>query len=231
MIEVKNLTKIYGGTTVLSIPGLVINQNESFGLVGNNGAGKTTFFRLLLDLIRADSGWIKSKSKDVKGTTDWKFYTGSHLDDRFLIEFLTPEEYFGFVSQVHRMSEGDLNLFYQEYADFFAGEILGKQKYIRDFSHGNKQKIGVAAALMARPEIVVLDEPFNGLDPSTQMRLIRILNDLKKNRGTTLLISSHDLNHVTEVCDRIVILESGEIRYDMQKNESTLKELESYFAR
>jgi ABC-2 type transport system ATP-binding protein len=231
MIEVKNLTKIYGGTTVLSIPGLVINQNESFGLVGNNGAGKTTFFRLLLDLIRADSGWIKSKSKDVKGTTDWKFYTGSHLDDRFLIEFLSPEEYFGFISQIHRMSEGDLHLFYQEFADFFAGEILGKQKYIRDFSHGNKQKIGVAAALMARPEIVVLDEPFNGLDPSTQMRLIRILNDLKKNKGTTLLISSHDLNHVTEVCDRIVILESGEIRYDMQKNESTLKELESYFAR
>lgn len=230
MIEVKNLTKIYGDTTVLSIPGLMINANESFGLVGNNGAGKTTFFRLLLDLIRANSGWIKSKGKDVKGSTDWKFYTGSHLDDRFLIEFLTPEEYFEFFSQVHRMSKGDLDLFYQEYDDFFAGEILGQRKYIRDFSHGNKQKIGVAAALMAKPEIIVLDEPFNGLDPSTQLRLIRILNDLKKNKGTTLLISSHDLNHVNEVCDRIVILEHGVIRYDMQKNESTLKELENYFA-
>jgi ABC-2 type transport system ATP-binding protein len=230
MIEVNNLSKIYGGTTVLSLPNLVIRQNESFGLVGNNGAGKTTFFRLLLDLIRADTGWVKSKGQDVKGTTEWKFYTGSHLDDRFLIEFLTPEEYFGFISQVHRMSKGDLDLFYQEYDDFFAGEILGKQKYIRDFSHGNKQKIGVAAALMANPEIVVLDEPFNGLDPSTQMRLIRILNDIKKNKGTTLLISSHDLNHVTEVCDRIVILERGEIRYDLQKNENTLKELEGYFA-
>lgn len=231
MIEVSNLTKIYGETTVLSIPNLVIRQNESFGLVGNNGAGKTTFFRLLLDLIRANSGWIKSKSNDVKGTTDWKFYTGSYLDERFLIEFLTPGEYFEFISQIHRMSKGDLDLFYQEYDDFFAGEILGKLKYIRDFSHGNKQKIGVAAALMAKPEIVILDEPFNGLDPSTQLRLIRILNDLKTNKGTTLLISSHDLNHVTEVCDRIVILERGEIRYDMQKNESTLKELENYFAR
>lgn len=231
MIEVKNLTKIYGGTTVLSIPELLIRENESFGLVGNNGAGKTTFFRLVLDLIRANSGWVKSKSKDVKGTTEWKFYTGAHLDDRFLIEFLSPEEYFEFISQVHHMSKGDLDLFYQEYDEFFAGEILGKKKYIRDFSHGNKQKIGVSAALMAKPEIVVLDEPFNGLDPSTQMRLIRILNDLKRNTGTTLLISSHDLNHVTEVCDRIVILESGEIRYDMQKNESTLKELEAYFAR
>jgi len=230
MIEVNNLSKIYGDTRVLSIPHLLIRQNESFGLVGNNGAGKTTFFRLMLDLIRANSGWVKSKGKDVAGTTDWKFYTGSHLDDRFLIEFLTPEEYFDFISQIHHMSKGDLDLFYREYDEFFAGEILGKQKFIRDFSHGNKQKIGVAAALMAKPEIVILDEPFNGLDPSTQLRLIRILNDLKKNKGTTLLISSHDLNHVIEVCDRIVILERGEIKYDRQKNESTLKELESYFA-
>ncbi|MFA6128161.1 MAG: ABC transporter ATP-binding protein [Bacteroidales bacterium] len=230
MIEVNNLTKIYGGTTVLSIPQLVIRQGESFGLVGNNGAGKTTFFRLMLDLIRANSGWIKSKGTDVKGTTSWKFYTGSHLDDRFLIEFLTPEEYFDFISQIHHMSKGDLTVFYKEYEEFFADEILGKSKYIRDFSHGNKQKIGVAAALMAKPEIVILDEPFNGLDPSTQLRLIRILNDLKKNKGTTVLVSSHDLNHVTEVCDRIVILEKGQVRYDMAKNESTLKELESYFA-
>jgi len=231
MIEVKNLSKIYGSTTVLSIPELVINANESFGLVGNNGAGKTTFFRLILDLIRANSGWVKSKGNDVKGSTDWKYYTGSYLDSRFLIDFLTPEEYFGFICQVHHLSAGDLDLFYQEYEDFFAGEILNKKKYIRDFSQGNKQKIGVAAALMAKPEIIVLDEPFNGLDPSTQLRLIRILNDLKTNRGATLLISSHDLNHVNEVCDRIVILEQGQIKYDMQKSESTLKEMENYFAR
>ncbi|MDD4645947.1 MAG: ABC transporter ATP-binding protein [Bacteroidales bacterium] len=231
MITVNNLSKIYGDTTVLSIPELKINANESFGLVGNNGAGKTTFFRLILDLIRANSGSIKSKGMDVKGSTDWKFYTGSYLDARFLIDFLTPEEYFEFISQVHRMSKGDLDLFYQEFDDFFAGEILGKKKYIRDFSHGNKQKIGVAAALMAKPEIVILDEPFNGLDPSTQLRLIRMLNELKTQKGITLLISSHDLNHVNEVCDRIVILEHGEIKFDMQKNESTLKEMESYFAR
>ncbi len=230
MIEVKNLTKIYNGTTVLSLPQLLIRENESFGLVGNNGAGKTTFFRLLLDLIRANSGLIKSKNKDVKGTTDWKYYTGAHLDASFLIDFLMPEEYFEFISQVHRMSTGDLDNFYREFEDFFAGEILGKKKYIRDFSHGNKQKIGVAAALMAKPEIVILDEPFNGLDPSTQIRLIKILNELKKNKGTTLLISSHDLNHVNEVCDRIVILEHGEIRYDLMKNEDTLAEMEKYFA-
>ena len=230
MIHAHNLTKQYGGTTVLSIPELTIRQGESFGLVGNNGAGKTTFFRLILDLIRANSGWVKIKDEDVKGTTGWKFFTGSHLDSRFLIEFLTPEEYFEFIGQVHGFSVGDRNAFYQEYADFFADEILGKKKYIRDFSHGNKQKIGVAAALMGNPEIVILDEPFNGLDPSTQLRLVRILIELKRSRGTTLLVSSHDLNHVNEVSDRIVILERGEVRYDMLKDERTLKELESYFA-
>jgi ABC-2 type transport system ATP-binding protein len=187
-------------------------------------------FRLILDLIRASEGWVKSKGHDVKGTTDWKFYTGSYLDSRFLIDFLTPEEYFEFVCQVHALSKGDLDQFYMEMEEFFAGEILGKKKYLRDFSHGNKQKIGVSAAMMARPEILILDEPFNGLDPSAQLRLIRMLNDLQKNRGTTILVSSHDLNHVTEVCSRIVILERGEIRYDRQKGEGTLEELESYFA-
>jgi ABC-2 type transport system ATP-binding protein len=230
MIEAHNLTKIYGSTTVLSIPEITFRAGESFGLVGNNGAGKTTFFRLILDLIRANSGWVKSKGTDVRSTTAWKFYTGSYLDSRFLIEFLTPEEYFEFLAQVHSLSRGDVDQFYTDFEEFFAGEVLGKKKYIRDFSHGNKQKIGVAAAMMAHPEILVLDEPFNGLDPSTQLRLIRMLNELKTNKNTTLLISSHDLSHVTDVCSRIVILERGEIRYDMQTGAGTLEELEKYFA-
>lgn len=230
MITAQNLSKVYGGTTVLSIAQLEIKKNESFGLVGNNGAGKTTFFRLLLDLIRADSGMVKSNGEDVKGSTIWKSYTGSYLDERFLIDFLSPEEFFGFISEVNGQSKGDLNNFYEEYSDFFAGEILGKSKYIREFSQGNKQKIGIAAALMTKPEVLVLDEPFNGLDPSTQLRLIKILNQLKTETNTTMLISSHDLNHITEVCDRIVLLEEGNVKYDMEKTENTLKELETYFS-
>ncbi len=230
MIEVNKLSKEYGGTPVLNIPQMKINPRESFGLVGNNGAGKTTFFRLILDLIRAETGWVKSKGQDVTGTTDWKRYTGSYLDERFLIDFLSPEEFFKFISEVHGQSQGDISNFYDEYNDFFAGEILGKNKYIREFSQGNKQKIGIAAALMSKPEILILDEPFNGLDPSTQLRLIKILNDLKTNTNTTLLISSHDLNHITEVSDRIVLLEEGNIKFDMKKTEYTLKELETYFS-
>jgi ABC-2 type transport system ATP-binding protein len=230
MITVNNLTKSYSGTTVLNIPDLVVNKGESFGLVGNNGAGKTTFFRLILDLIRADSGTIMSGEIDVKKSNNWKYYTGSYLDQRFLIDFLTPEEYFDFLAGVYGLSKGDQETFYENFREFFNDEVLGKKKYIRDFSQGNKQKIGIAAALMAKPEVLVLDEPFNGLDPSTQIRLINILNKLKAENEVTMLISSHDLKHITEVCGRIAILEKGVIIHDLKTSENTLKELEKYFA-
>ncbi len=230
MISIKNLSKVYSGVTVLDIPELYIPKGESFGLVGNNGAGKTTLFRLILDLIRPNTGHVFSKDEDVSKNEDWKQYTGSYLDGNFLIDFLTPEEYFDFNARIHGLSEEDMKSFLVSMEDFFNGEILGKKKYIRDLSRGNKQKIGVAAALMADPEIIILDEPFNGLDPSTQIRLINMLKNLDTNKDTTILVSSHDLNHVTEVCNRIAILENGVIVKDLKTNSTTLKELQSYFS-
>ena len=230
MITVKNLSKTYSGLTVLDVPELFIGKGESFGLVGNNGAGKTTLFRLILDLIRPQSGFVLSKDEDVAKNESWKYYTGSYLDRNFLIDFLTPEEYFEFNSRIHGMSPEDLKVFLAAMEEFFNDEILGKKKFIRDLSKGNQQKIGVVAALMAEPEIIILDEPFNGLDPSSQIRLINMLNNLKKNKQTTILVSSHDLNHVTEVCNRIAILEKGIIVKDLVTNTNTLKELQSYFS-
>ncbi len=230
MIGVSNLSKVYSGVTVLNIDSLEIKAGESFGLVGNNGAGKTTLFRLILDLIRPQTGFVTSKEQDVSRSENWKLYTGSYLDRNFLIDFLTPEEYFDFNARIHGMSPEDLQGFLESMTEFFNDEILGKKKFIRDLSKGNQQKIGVAAAFMADPEVIILDEPFNGLDPSSQIRLINILNRLKENKRTTLLISSHDLNHVTEVCSRIAILEKGIIVKDLQTEENTLKELRNYFS-
>ncbi len=230
MIGVSNLSKIYSGVTVLNIDSLEIKAGESFGLVGNNGAGKTTLFRLILDLIRPQTGFVTSKEQDVSRSENWKLYTGSYLDRNFLIDFLTPEEYFDFNARIHGMSPEDLQGFLESMTEFFNDEILGKKKFIRDLSKGNQQKIGVAAAFMADPEVIILDEPFNGLDPSSQIRLINMLNRLKENKRTTLLISSHDLNHVTEVCSRIAILEKGIIVKDLQTEENTLKELRNYFS-
>jgi len=230
MISVKDLRKVYSGVTVLNIPELYIGRGESFGLVGNNGAGKTTLFRLILDLIRPQSGYVLSKEEDVSKNENWKYYTGSYLDRNFLIDYLTPEEYFEFNSRINGMSPEDLQFFLSSMEEFFNDEILGKKKFIRDLSKGNQQKIGVASALMAEPEIVILDEPFNGLDPSSQIRLINMLNKLKSDKQITLLVSSHDLNHVTEVCKRIAILEKGIIVKDLQTSSNILKELQSYFS-
>ncbi len=230
MITIKDLSKVYSGVTVLNVPELYIGKGESFGLVGNNGAGKTTLFRLILDLIRPQSGYVLSKDEDVSKNESWKLYTGSYLDRNFLIDYLTPEEYFEFNSRIHGMSAEDLKVFLASMEEFFNEEIIGRKKYIRDLSKGNQQKIGVAAALMAEPEIVILDEPFNGLDPSSQIRLIQMLNRLKTEKQTTVLVSSHDLNHVTEVCKRIAILEKGIIVKDLKTSANTLKELQSYFS-
>ena len=230
MIEVKDLTKQYAGVTVLNIPQIKINKGESFGLVGNNGAGKTTFFRIILDLIRPSSGNVLSNDQDVSKSNEWKHYTGSFLDEGFLIDFLSPEEYFEFLADVNGLSSGDLQDFYESFKEFFNDEILDKNKYIRDLSSGNQKKVGIAAALISKPEVLILDEPFNSLDPTTQIRLVRLLNELHKEKNTTMLISSHDLNHVAEVSSRIVILEKGDVVHDLQKSESTLKQLENYFA-
>ncbi|MFA7493733.1 MAG: ABC transporter ATP-binding protein [Proteiniphilum sp.] len=230
VITATNLKKIYHGVAVLDIPFIGVGNGESFGLVGNNGAGKTTFFRLILDLIEASSGEVKIDGEKVARRDDWKSKVGSFLDESFLIDFLTPEEYFAFTAKVYNKSEGDIALFLESMKEFFNGEILGNKKLIRDLSKGNQKKTGIAAALISDPQILILDEPFTALDPTSQIRLKRMLNELKTTNNMTMLISSHDLNHVTEVCDRIVVLEKGNVVRDMPTNENTLKELESYFA-
>ena len=230
MIQVTDLQKAYNGVTVLNIPVLTIPKGESFGLVGNNGAGKTTFFRLILDLIEANVGEVRIEDQKVMRNDAWKSSTGSFLDEGFLIDFLTTEEYFTFVGKLYSKTEGDIAVFLDSMKDFFNDEILGTKKLIRDFSKGNQKKIGIAAALIGDPKILILDEPFTALDPSSQIRLKRLLTDLQKAFNMTMLISSHDLNHVTEVCKRIVVLEKGKIVKDIQTNEDTLKELEAYFA-
>ena len=230
MIQATNLTKTYNGITVLNIPSIEIANGESFGLVGNNGAGKTTFFRLLLDLIEATSGEVAIDNQPVERRYEWKTNVGSFLDEGFLIDFLTPEEFFNFTGKMYGKSVGDIADFLATMHDFFNGEILGSKKLIRDLSKGNQKKVGIAAALLSDPKILILDEPFTALDPSSQIRLKRMLSEWQASRNSTMLISSHDLLHVTEVCRRTVVLEKGLIVKDIQTSEDTLRELESYFA-
>jgi ABC-2 type transport system ATP-binding protein len=229
MITVNNLKKVYANAVVVNIADLQINEGESVGLVGNNGAGKTTLFRMMLDLIRPDNGSVSSNNENVAGAENWKTYTASYLDEGFLIDYLTPEEYFYFIGGLSKQSRAQVDEFLASYTEFFNGEILKKGKYIRDLSKGNQTKVGVASCVLQNPRLLMLDEPFANIDPTTQFRLKSILKDLNKNKGVTTLISSHDLNHITDVCDRILLMEKGKIIKDIATNSGTLSELEAYF--
>lgn len=230
MITATNLSKVYNGTKVLDIDHLEILEGQNFGLVGNNGAGKTTFFSLLLDLIQPSSGHIFNQDITVNESEDWKSFTSSFIDESFLIGYLTAEEYFYFVGELRNQNKADIDAFLLQFEDFFNSEVLGKKKYLRDLSKGNQKKVGIVSALIGEPKVVILDEPFANLDPTTQIRLKKILKDLSAISGTTVLVSSHDLIHVTEVCERIVVLDKGVVVRDIKTSEATLHELESYFS-
>ena len=230
MITVSNLSKKYNADPVLNIDNLEIPKGQSFGLVGNNGAGKTTFFSLLLDLIQPTTGCIKSKGIQVNESEDWKPFTSAYIDETFLIGYLTPEEYFYFIGELRGQNKADVDALLKQFEDFFHGEILKQKKYLRDLSKGNYKKVGIVAALIGNPEVIILDEPFANLDPTTQIRLKQIIKNLAEKQGVTVLVSSHDLMHVTEVSQRIVVLEKGVVIKDLVTSPATLKELEAHFS-
>tara|TARA_R110002033_G_scaffold169897_4_gene211473 strand:+ start:10537 stop:11232 length:696 start_codon:yes stop_codon:yes gene_type:complete len=230
MITTQNLTKTYSTNTVLNIESLEIPKGQCFGLVGNNGAGKTTFFSLLLDLIQPTTGHIDNNGVQVNTSEDWKPFTSAFIDETFLIGYLTAEEYFYFIGELRGQNKADVDALLAGFQDFFHGEILGQKKYLRDLSKGNQKKAGIVASFIGNPEVIILDEPFANLDPTTQIRLKGIIKDLAANQNVTVLVSSHDLIHVTEVCERIVVLNKGEVVKDINTSTETLKELEVFFA-
>ena len=215
---------------MLNIPSIEIPTVESFGLVGNNGARKTTFFNILLDLIRPTTGSITTNDIVVNTSEEWKKFTESFIDESFLIGYLTPEEYFEFIGNLRGMDKADVTTFLTQFDEFFNEQIIGKKKYLRDLSKGNQKKVGIIAAMMGTPKVIILDEPFANLDPTTQIRLKTIIKKLIENKEITVLISSHDRTHITEVCERIVVSDKGVLVKDIETSTETLKELESYFS-
>lgn len=231
MIHANNLSKTYNnGVKVLNINNLEIPKGQSFGLVGNNGAGKTTFFSLLLDLIQPTTGKIMNNGVQVDASEAWKPFTSAFIDESFLIGYLTAEEYFYFIGDLRGQNKADVDALLKKHEEFFNGEILNSKKYLRDLSKGNMKKAGIIAALIGNPEVIILDEPFANLDPTTVNRLKKIIKELASDPNVTVLVSSHDLVHTVEVCNRIVALHLGEVVKDIQTSPETLKELEAFFA-
>ena len=212
MIEINQLQKNFGEKKAVDIEKYSIYQGDMLGLVGNNGAGKTTLFRLILDLLQADLGNVTIN------------------DDGFLIDYLTPEEYFYFIGKMYGLKKEEVDERLLPFERFMSNEVLGQKKFIRNFSAGNKQKIGIISAMLHHPQLLILDEPFNFLDPSSQSIIKHLLRKYNEDHHATVIISSHNLNHTVDVCPRIALMENGVIIRDIQnENNSAEKELEDYF--
>jgi ABC-2 type transport system ATP-binding protein len=229
MISIDNLLKKFGSTIAVNIEHLNIKQGEIFGLVGNNGAGKTTLLRLILDLLKPERGRILSKNIQVYQSEHWKKYTGSFIDNNFLIEFLKPEEYLEFIGFLYGIEDKDLRKRLEGFETFINGEVLGNNKYIRNLSSGNKQKVGIIGAMVSQPEVLILDEPFSFLDPSSQNALKQILRRYHEENTKTIVLSSHNLTHISDLCTRIALMERGKIIKDLINTEEAMKEIEIYF--
>ena len=230
IITIDKLKKNFGEKVAVDIEHYEINQGDMLGLVGNNGAGKTTLFRLMLDLLKADDGKVIINDIDVSRSEDWKSITGAFIDDGFLIDYLTPEEYFYFIGKMYGLKKEEVDERLIPFERFMSGEVIGHKKLIRNYSAGNKQKIGIISAMLHYPQLLILDEPFNFLDPSSQSIIKHLLKKYNEEHQATVIISSHNLNHTVDVCPRIVLLEHGVIIRDIiNEDNSAEKELEDYF--
>ena len=199
---------------------------------------------MLLDLLKPDEGEvmlsIPSTSRYSKSlepiavnpalSEQWKEWTGAYIDEGFLIDFLTPEEYFAFIGKITDMKQEDVDERLKDFERLAGGEIFGQRKLIRNLSAGNKQKVGIMSALFNKPRLVILDEPFNFLDPSSQNILKHELKTYQEQTGATLLISSHNLQHTVDISTRITLLEKGRIIKDLSNEHGAARtELENYF--
>lgn len=230
MITISNIKKAFGQTIASDIPSFTVNDGDILGLVGNNGAGKTTLFRMILDLLKPDEGQVTVAGINPAESEDWKDWTGAYIDDTFLVDFLTPEEFFAFLGKINDIPQSEIDERLKAYERLASGEVFGQKKLIRNLSAGNKQKVGIISALLMRPKLVILDEPFNFLDPSSQNILKHILTDYNHETGATILISSHNLAHTIDISTRIALLEKGQIIRDLPNTEgSARQELEDYF--
>lgn len=230
MITIDNLQKKFGEKTVVDIESYTIKQGDMLGLVGNNGAGKTTLFRLMLDLLKADNDNVIINDINVSQSEEWKTFTGAFIDEGFLISYLTPEEYFYFIGKMYGLKKEEVDERLIPFERFMNDEVMGQKKFIRNFSAGNKQKIGIISAMLHYPQLLILDEPFNFLDPSSQSIIKHLLKKYNEEQNATVIISSHNLNHTVDICPRIALLEHGRIIRDIiNENNSAEKELEDYF--
>jgi ABC-2 type transport system ATP-binding protein len=210
MIELINCTKKYGELMAVDNLSLTVREAEIFGLLGPNGAGKSTSIKMMVGLLRPDSGDIKingySMSKDPIGAKQSLAYVP---EKGYVFEKLTAWEYLTFISGLYHLQEGVFKKHASEYLDIF-GLSEWKNELISGFSMGMKQRLLLTSAFMRNPKVIILDEPHNGLDPKG----VRLLKDILfrlRNDGTTILLSTHIIAIAEQICDEIAIINKGSL--------------------
>ncbi|WP_462254043.1 ABC transporter ATP-binding protein [Ekhidna sp.] len=227
MIKIQNLSKSFNGIQALNIDDLEIHPGECIGVVGNNGAGKTTFFKSILDLLKPDSGFVSVEDVHVNISADWQNHLNAFIDESFLIEFLKPKEYLTFILKM-KNSQFNVEELLANNSEFSNQDIDENKKYIRDLSTGTKVRIGVLSLLAGDPKYMIMDEPFAHLDPTSQAKLRKLIRS-QKDHGRCVIVSSHNLQNIAESCDRVILIEAGQVKYDVEVNDENMKKLGSYF--
>lgn len=211
MLEITGLTKTYpGGKKALTDVNLSIADGEIFGFIGHNGAGKTTTIKSVVGILTYDSGRILVNGMDIKEKPmECKQITAYIPDNPDLYEMLTGIQYLNFISDIYRIDKNKRTEIITKYADMFEiTKNLGD--VISTYSHGMKQKLALISALIRNPKLLILDEPFVGLDPKAAFLVKETMKDLCNN-GTSIFFSTHVLEVAEKLCDKIAIIKDGKI--------------------
>jgi len=212
IIRTENLTKIYAKTIVaVSRLNLEIQEGEIFGLLGPNGAGKTTTIRMLLGMTEPTAGqaWIDGHDC-TRNAIDVKRITGYLPDNVGFYGDMTGRENLRFTGRLNSIAENELDDRIDALLER-AGISDAAEKKVRTYSRGMKQRLGIADVLLKDPRVIILDEPTLGIDPEGVRQLIEIIKTLSKQDGRTLLISSHQLYQMQQICDRVGIFFEGKL--------------------
>jgi len=209
IIKLNSLTKLYKNCVAVNNVNLQIREGEILGLIGHNGAGKTTILKMLVGLLTPTSGTIEVMGKDMtKDSTDVKRFIGYLPEESPLYENMTVREYLLFFSELYKIPKATARERIDSLLDSL--KLTEKDKYTGELSKGMKRKVAIARTLLHDPTLLVLDEPNSGLDPLTSFFIIDYLKTLK-NRGKTIVLSAHNLFHIEYICDRVGIMKNGEL--------------------
>jgi ABC-2 type transport system ATP-binding protein len=210
MIEIEDCTKRYGELVAVNNLSLSVRESEIFGILGPNGAGKSTTIRMMVGLMRPDSGRLRIGGYDIsQDPVNAKRILAYVPEKGYVYEKLTAWEYLTFISGLYSLEEGTFKKNASEYLEIF-GLSEWKDELISSFSMGMKQRLLLSAAFMRNPKVIILDEPHNGLDPKGVKLLKDVLFRLR-NEGTTIVLSTHIIAIAEQICDRIAIINKGSV--------------------